>query len=801
MLSGTSAIATVGGDVLFEQNFEDNADGLTLHHPSTTSIVDQFNNAEQANNQYLQFDNSVDLGFSIATIDLVEPLPERFDLGAEFHSKQAPRSWNDAFLIFDYQSPTDFKYAGTFVGHNKWVIGQYDGNQLGRRFASIDWDDEGRTVQVNRDYLMHLEIDGSAVQLFVDGEAIVGYDFGDDVTGGDLGVASYNAKTWFDNVTVRTPASPDFPHFEGFDSGELTSFSTQSPEKVSVLTDDSEGYLQINSTIGGGLGTATLTTDSMLPANLDIATEITSIYEAGKWHDGFVVFDYVSDSDFKYAGMFTGQNQWVIGHFEGNWGNRLFQVDWDDTGRTIDLFTPYVIHLDINDSSVSMKVDSELIGTVDFGESLNDGKTGLASYNAKTRFNWFEVDDVITIGGYEHIPYTEDFESGTTGLLEYQGTTTGSVITSGGSKVLKFDKNSGPDREIAILPDSYPLPHHFNVGVDVVFETGSGLSADGYIVFDYVDDQNFKYAGVTEAQLWTIGKVVDGVNSTVANKSFASIGRFLATNQNYRFHLAVEGNTAEISLNGESILSANFGAKAYGGSVGLMVRTGSTLFDNFELDETVDNPVDFSPDYIEDFRSVAGGQFEYFNEAQWDKRRTQGDYSDTFDGTETGDLGVLTLPTPYQLPENFYVRTTLELLSPSGLESTDRDYNGFIIFDYVNENDFKYAGILQNENKWVIGHYQGDFASPLAETTDFVDLDEQIQFDIRVYGSTVHLYVDFAPVLTAEFGSLVNTGDVGLGAKFAETSFYEFYLDEIDAPAPAPLADSVFSDSVDDIVS
>ncbi|MEZ6048106.1 MAG: hypothetical protein R3C11_21520 [Planctomycetaceae bacterium] len=49
---------------------------------------------------------------------------------------------------------------------------------------------------------------------------------------------------------------------------------------------------------------------------------VTSVSGPNRWMDGFLIFDYQNENDFKYAGMYTGQNQWVIGHYQGHWGNR-----------------------------------------------------------------------------------------------------------------------------------------------------------------------------------------------------------------------------------------------------------------------------------------------------------------------------------------------------------------------------------------------------------------------------------------------------------------------------------------------
>ncbi|MEZ6046604.1 MAG: hypothetical protein R3C11_13730 [Planctomycetaceae bacterium] len=72
---------------------------------------------------------------------------------------QGPGTANNAYIVFDYQSPTNFKYAGMSVGQNQWVIGQYNNgwNLLATTTEQIN---------VNQFYDVRLEIDGSTATLF-----------------------------------------------------------------------------------------------------------------------------------------------------------------------------------------------------------------------------------------------------------------------------------------------------------------------------------------------------------------------------------------------------------------------------------------------------------------------------------------------------------------------------------------------------------------------------------------------------------------------------------------------------------
>ena len=45
-------------------------------------------------------------------------------LGARVQTQKRPGHSLNAFLVFDYRDPSNFKYAGMYDGGDKWVIGK-----------------------------------------------------------------------------------------------------------------------------------------------------------------------------------------------------------------------------------------------------------------------------------------------------------------------------------------------------------------------------------------------------------------------------------------------------------------------------------------------------------------------------------------------------------------------------------------------------------------------------------------------------------------------------------------------------
>ena len=376
----------------YTEDFEDEqAENFDFNNNSLWSVV------SAGATQVLQLDASGSQGIGVAKITLDRALPSDYQISADVTSIKGLNRWHDGFLIFDYQSPTDFKYAGMFTGQNQWVIGQYQGN-FNNRLAQIDWDVTGRKIDPNTLYNLRVHISGDNVNMLVGGQEVLSASFAaaGGINGGDLGVAGINGVTQFDNFKmaemIQTGNPVSVPYVEDFNNGRADDFYFNDPPAFDPSINMGQNVLKGVKLNFSGLGLAYVVPEPPLPAQFDVSSSFQTRYGSQRWLNGFIIFDYKNPNDFKYAGMFTGQNEWIIGHYQRSFSNRLAEIDWDDTGRNIEIDTYYNVKVSIDGGEATLSVDGEEIVSADFGTPLNNGPVGVAFKNGETWFNDFAIN-------------------------------------------------------------------------------------------------------------------------------------------------------------------------------------------------------------------------------------------------------------------------------------------------------------------------------------------------------------------------------------------------------------------------
>ena len=136
----------------------------------------------------------------------------------------------NAYVIFDYFSPTDFKFAGVDDSINKMVIGYRDAS--GWHVAAQGTVPGG--VKAGTFYNLNVVVNGLVVTVTLDGKNAFSYTFAPRMIGTDQvalnrglsGFGSNQAQGWFDNIslTVISPAITldSTEYFEGSNLATVT---------------------------------------------------------------------------------------------------------------------------------------------------------------------------------------------------------------------------------------------------------------------------------------------------------------------------------------------------------------------------------------------------------------------------------------------------------------------------------------------------------------------------------------------------------------------------------------------------
>ncbi|MAT16491.1 MAG: hypothetical protein CMJ46_14605 [Planctomyces sp.] len=542
------------------------------------------------------------------------------------------------------------------------------------------------------------------------------------------------------------------------------------PLTTSIVEYNGSQQLELNNVGLTGLSTALLDYPGGLPGTFEMATEVTSISGANRWNDGFLIFDYQNDNDFKYAGMFTGQNQWMIGHYQGNWSNRIAEVDLDDIGRKINSEQEYLLHLRVDGDTATLSADGEAVASGTFTGGVSTGSAGVGAYNAQTLFDSIRIASEVTLGQPNYVPYTEDFNDGFAEDFNFNYPGDVTVVTAGPEGQLEINSSVNGHAVIGRVPVS-GLPEAFDISATITTEhTGTGWQ-DGFIVFDYVSDTDFKYAGFFTGQNeWIVGHYQGSFFAPIAEVDWDDVGRKIRSGESYDILVRVDGENVKLFANDELIISTNFASPVNHGPVGVAAKYSKTIFDDFEVSAapaTLDSFFENFDDQVADDLMTPDGTPWSFD----DISGNGSDYVLSADSNPTDDLALQLTDSALALPDAYTLSADMRFN-----QSTGGWRDGFLIFDYKSPTDFKYAGTFAGQKEWVIGHYQGHWGNRLAQIDwddegKFINIDDFYDVELSVNGSVAVLSVNGEEIVSHAFDGLVTTGQAGIAAYNAYTEF------------------------------
>ncbi|MBT4694213.1 MAG: cadherin-like domain-containing protein, partial [Planctomycetaceae bacterium] len=399
------------------------------------------------------------------------------------------------------------------------------------------------------------------------------------------------------------------------------------------------------------------------------------------------------------------------------------------------------------------------------------------------------------------------------------------------------------------------LPPNVEFNVTMNIQAVGGFNRNGYFVFDYTDESNYKYIGANEnGRRWEVAEVSGG--ATLVRET---LNDTIRTGQDYQMQLLIEGSNVTLIVDGNEKLEYQFEENLNTGGLALYSNKSKTHFDNVEVKEyivlpvanddrvttKIDTPVtigilanDYAPNgNLEvtafsqpnnataalvdtnndgDFDSVLVTPtvgFEGVTTFTYDIRDPKGftdtatvtvsvadslSYTEDFnDGTaddfaavegtwevvnseyslnSQGKDGISVLTLAEDIPEDFEIGVTMNVAGISGFYR-----NAFVVFDYISEDDFKFAGALVGGGRWAIGEYVNGSRRFLTRTDGQMATDTDLAISLLYQGNTATLKSDGESVLEWQFSDAGNDGKFGLLAINAQVEFDDFYAKAVDA--------------------
>lgn len=149
-------------------------------------------------------------GDTLATIPALHSLGNRFSISTTVRLPAETAFNQNAAIIFDYNSLTDFKFALLNGNATRWQLGHRDesGWNVLKELPLSTFPDT--------DVAATLQIDGSVAAMTIRGMVRLQHDFGAPINGGLVGIGSNNGKVIFDDVTVKPAGLEDLEAPEYF---------------------------------------------------------------------------------------------------------------------------------------------------------------------------------------------------------------------------------------------------------------------------------------------------------------------------------------------------------------------------------------------------------------------------------------------------------------------------------------------------------------------------------------------------------------------------------------------------------
>ena len=401
---------------------------------------------------------------------------------------------------------------------------------------------------------------------------------------GELGLVKQQDDGWQDQT-----GAPDDPQPGNIPGGARdvlrgANFNTGSSEGFFIDSGNwnvSSGRLEVSPQTSGGDAASVFHIEDSLPGYFEVRATVNGGKPIGSYKsNAYIIFDYQSATDFKYAGVNISNDKMEIGYRDATGWHELRQKNAKlKPNRDYNLLLALngtVATLVVNGRDVFTHVFDARIGGDGYSWGLNAGMVGLGAKNSIARIDNMVVQVLPPEITLEDV---EDFRDGVADL--YTGDASGSWAINGSGDKARFEATPADDEELAYLTTSLKIGSAYLLQVEAVMQTDSF----GGIIFDRYDADQFKFAALSA----DTGEVVIGHHTARGGWAIdASVNRDVTAGVEYELKATLKGSTVSLQLDGQIVLGHAFNAVTVDGDFGLMTRNGASSFNAVTL--STDDP-------------------------------------------------------------------------------------------------------------------------------------------------------------------------------------------------------------------
>ncbi len=404
---------------------------------------------------------------------------------------------------------------------------------------------------------------------------------------GELGLVRQQDFAW--QAQTGAPDDPQAGNIPGGKRDVLRSAGFDQPQMTGFFTDSGvwsvqNGVLTVSAESLGSDAVSVFHVGDALPGYFELQASVMAIKPTAGWKaNSYMIFDYQSKDDFKFAGLDVSINKLVMGHR-------------DATGWHVDEQAPvpggvksgkyFNLLLAVNGLNATLVLNNSDVFShtyqprvVDgFSYGLNWGLVGVGSDNARGAFDNIQVQILPPQVTFDE---TEDFEDGVAD--RFTGDTAGSWTVSDG----RYGVTPGSETGMSLIdlgPDNLHVSSYLELNANVNTEGRAGF------IFDRYGDVSFKFVMIDAVA----DEVVIGHHTAKRGwVNDAVVTTTIDTGVDYTLGVALKGSTVSVTVDGQTVLGHAFNAVTVDGQFGLLATDGPADFDDVRV--KTDDPAFATP--------------------------------------------------------------------------------------------------------------------------------------------------------------------------------------------------------------